>query len=98
MASLSKKQATDLVAQDAPHIWEVKIPNHPNGVPQMHCGNRKDAERILELYPDATMSKLYLPAPPSTVNVRAENLGQEEVLKEAVPALPESELEEFTTL
>ena len=50
------------------------------------------------LFRYATMNKLYLPTPPSTVNVQAENLGQEEVLKEAVPALPQSELEEFTTL
>ena len=36
-----------------PHYYEVKIPNHPNGVPQIHVGNIKDVERILEMYPDA---------------------------------------------
>ena len=47
----------------------IKIPNHPNGVPQMHCGNIRDAERLLEIYPDATMTKIYLPHPPQTVDV-----------------------------
>ena len=68
MSELQKRQE-GLVRQDAPHYFEVKIPNHPNGVPQMHCGNIKDAERILEMYPDATMTKIYLPHPPTTVDV-----------------------------
>ena len=93
MGLTTRKQQSQLVAQDAPHIWEVKIPNHPNGVSQMHCGNVKDAERLLEIYPDATMSKLYLPAPPSTVNVVAQNMGKEEALNEGKKALPQSELE-----
>ena len=89
--NLSRTSRSELVAQDAPHLWEVKIPNHPNGVKQMHCGNRLDAERLLEIYPDATMNKRYFPGPPSTVNVQATNLGKEEVLREAAKALPESE-------
>ena len=35
----------------------------------MHCGNIRDAERVLEIYPDATMNKIYLPHPPDTVDV-----------------------------
>jgi hypothetical protein len=35
----------------------------------MHCGNIKDAERLLEMYPDATIEKIYLPHPPQTVDV-----------------------------
>ena len=80
-----------IVGRELPHYFEVKIPNHPNGVSQMHCGNRKDAERLLEIYPDATLNKRYFPGPPSTVNVHATNLGKEEVLQEAAKALPESE-------
>ena len=87
-----------IVGRDLPHYFEVKIPNHPNGVSQMHVGQWRDVESVLERYPDATVTKIFPPNPPQTVNVSAENLGQEEALKEAVPALPESELEEFTTL
>ena len=63
-SELSTKPQSQLMRQDAPHYYEVKIPNHPNGVPQMHCGNIKDAERLLEMYPDSTIEKIYLPHPP----------------------------------
>ncbi len=66
---LTLKKESQLARSDAPHYYEVKIPNHPNGVPQMHCGNIRDAERVLEMYPDATMNKIYLPHPPDTVDV-----------------------------
>ena len=93
MGLTTRNLQSQLVAQDAPHLWEVKIPNHPNGVKQMHCGNRKDAERLLEIYPDATINKRYFPGPPSTVNVQATDLGTEQALQEAAPALPQSEQE-----
>ena len=86
---------SQLVRQDAPHMWEVKIPNHPNGVPQMHCGNRRDAERLLELYPDATISKLYLPHPPQTVDVSSVTMAPDPQLSEQ-KILPESELQPIT--
>ena len=92
---LKKHEKAALVTQDAPHIWEVKIPNHPNGVPQMHCGSRRDAERVLELYPDSTMTKIYLPHAPDTVNVQATDLGTDAQLNEGAPALPESQAEEL---
>ena len=63
------KKQDSIVKSDQPHYYEVKIPNHPNGVPQMHVGNIKDVERLLELYPDATVEKIYLPHPPQTVDV-----------------------------
>ena len=69
MGLTTRKMQSELVAKEAPHYYEVKIPNHPNGVPQMHCGNIKDAERLLEMYPDATIEKIYLPHPPQTVDV-----------------------------
>ena len=68
-SELSTKSQSQLRRQDFPHYYEVKIPNHPNGVSQMHCGNIKDAERLLEMYPDATIEKIYLPHPPQTVDV-----------------------------
>ena len=64
-----RKKEQGLVKTDLPHYYEVKIPNHPNGVPKMHCGMKKDADRLLELYPDATVEKIYLPHPPQTVDV-----------------------------
>jgi len=63
------KKQESIVKSSQPHYYEVKIPNHPNGVPKMHCGNIKDAERLLEMYPDATIEKIYLPHPPQTVDV-----------------------------
>lgn len=88
---LAKKQKDALVTQDAPHIWEVRIPNHPNGVPKMHCGTLRDAQMIMEKYPDATLTKIFLPGPPQTVNIEATSLGHEEQLEEAVPSLPQSD-------
>ena len=69
MGLITKNVQSQLVRQDAPHYYEVKIPNHPNGIPKMHCGNIKDAERLLEMYPDATIEKIYLPHSPQTVDV-----------------------------
>ena len=88
------KTNSQLTKQDTPHIWEVKIPNHPNGVKQMHCGNRKDADRLLEIYPDATISKVYLPPTPDTVDVPHFKVGEEQVLP-MQQILPQSELQEL---
>ena len=63
------KKQDSIVKSDQRHYYEVKIPNRPNGVPQMHVGNIKDVERLLELYPDATVEKIYLPHSPQTVDV-----------------------------
>ena len=91
MGLTTRDLQSQLATQDPAHIWEVKIPNHPNGVKQMQCGNRKDADRLLEIYPDATISKVFLPPPPNTVNVSAQNLGSEEALNEGKKSLPYSE-------
>ena len=64
-----RRKEQGIVKTDLPHYYEVKIPNHPNGVSQMHCGMKKDADRLLEMYPDATVEKIYLPPPPQTVEV-----------------------------
>ena len=85
-------QQSKLVAKDPPHYYEVKIPNHPNGVPQMHCGMKKDAERLLEMYPEATMEKIYLPHPPQTVDVPYVKVAPDLELP-MQQILPESELE-----
>lgn len=86
------KKQDSIVKSDQPHYYEVKIPNHPNGVPQMHVGNIKDVERLLELYPDATVSKIYLPHPPKTVDVPHVALDSDLELPEQ-NILPESELQ-----
>ena len=99
-----RKSEPALVKSDAPHYYEVKIPNHPNGVPQMHVGNIKDVERILEMYPDATMTKIYLPHPPQTVEVQATSIEEPIALPtlkiegQEIPMqqnLPQSDLEKL---
>ena len=87
-----RKKEQGLVKTDLPHYYEVKIPNHPNGVPKMHCGMKKDADRLLELYPDATMEKIYLPHPPQTVDVPYAQVAPDLELP-MQQILPESELE-----
>ena len=57
---LMGKQEQGLVKTDLPHYYEVKIPNHPNGIPQMHCGMRKDVERLLEMYPDTNHGEKFI--------------------------------------
>ena len=69
MGLTTRKMQSELVAQEPPHYFEVKIPNHPNGIPQMHCGTKKDVDSLLEKYPDATVEKIYLPHSPQTVDV-----------------------------
>ena len=60
---------SELVAQELPHYFEVKIQNHPNGVPQICCGKEEDAILMCERYPGSTWEKIYLPHPPQTVDV-----------------------------
>ena len=91
-SEMSTKSQSQLQRQDFPHYYEVKIPNHPNGVPQMHCGKLKDAERILEMYPDATIEKIYLPHPPQTVDVPHISVAPDLELP-MQQILPESELQ-----
>lgn len=87
-----RKQDPAIVKSDALHYYEVVIPNHPNGVPKMHCGMKKDADRLLELYPDATVEKMYLPHPPQTVDVPYVRVAPDLELP-MQQVLPESELQ-----
>ena len=89
----SPTSASELVARETPHYYEVKLNNHPNGVKQLHCGSLKDAESILTRYPGSSCEKIYLPHTPDTVTITAQNLGRENALNEGVKQLPESELE-----
>ena len=91
---LSKKKQSELIAQEPPHYYEVKIPNHPNGVPQMHCGMKRDADSLLEKYPDATVEKIYLPHPPQTVDVPHVAVAPDFELP-MQQSLPQSEAEPF---
>ena len=93
-SELSTKPQSQLVRQDAPHYYEVRIPNHPNGVPKMHCGMKKDADMLLEKYPDATVEKIYLPHPPDTVDVPHVRVDPDLELP-MQQSLPESTLEEL---
>ena len=69
MGLTTRKMQSELVAQEPPHYFEVKIQNHPNGVPQMHCGKEEDAIEMCKRYPGSTLEKIYLPHPPQTVDV-----------------------------
>jgi hypothetical protein len=69
MGLTTREMQSQLVAKDAPHYYEVKIEGHPNGVPQMHCGQERDAIDMCERYPGSEYMKIYLPHPPQTVDV-----------------------------
>ena len=69
MGLTTKKLQSELVTQEPPHYFEVKIQNHPNGVPQMCCGKQEDAIEMCKRYPGSTWKKIYLPHPPQTVDV-----------------------------
>ena len=91
MGLTTRKHQEQLVPRESPHYYEVKIPNHPNGVKQMHCGNRKDAESILNRYPDATMTKIYPPGAPDTVDVPYITIEDQRLPMQQI--LPESQAE-----
>ena len=69
MGLTTRKMQSELVAREFPHYFEVKIQNHPNGIPQIHCGKEEDAIKMCERYPGSTWEKIYLPHPPQTVDV-----------------------------
>ena len=91
MGLTTRKHQGELVAQEPPHYYEVKIPNHPNGVKQMHCGNLKDAQVIMDRYPDATMTKIYPPCAPNTVDVPYITIEDQRLPMQQI--LPESQAE-----
>lgn len=57
-SSLSRKEGN--------YIYEVL---DDKGNRFRHCGTIKDVECVLSIYPDYTYYKLYLPAPPATIDV-----------------------------
>ena len=87
-----RKKEQGLVRSDAPHYYEVKIKGHPNGVPQIHCGQEKDAIDMCERYPGSEYTKIYLPHPPQTVDVPYVRVAPDLELP-MQQILPESELE-----
>ena len=82
-----------LVANSLPHYYEVKIRDHPNGVKQLHIGSWKDVESVLERYPESTVTKIFPPAPPETVDVPYIKVKDQELPMQQI--LPESNLEEI---
>ena len=94
MELIKRETQSKLVTKEQPHCYEVRIPNHPNGVPKMHCGMKKDADSLLEKYPDATVEKIYLPHPPQTVDVPHVAMAPDLELP-MQQILPESDLQPF---
>ena len=65
MGLATRKTQSELVAKEAPHYYEMILPNGS----KRHCGTMKDVECILSIYPDAIYAKILLPHPPQTVDV-----------------------------
>ena len=55
-----------LTRSDGYYIYEVIT---DAGEPFRHCGSIKDVEAVLGMYPNYGYYKLYLPAPPATIDV-----------------------------
>ena len=65
MGLATRKTQSELVAKEAPHYYEMTLPNGS----KRHCGTLRDVECILSMYPDAVYAKILLPHPPQTVDV-----------------------------
>ena len=87
-----RKYEHGLVKSDAPHYFEVKLEDHPNGLKQLHCGTMRDLESILERYPNSKWEKIYLPHPPQPVDVPHVRVAPDLELP-MQQILPESQLE-----
>jgi len=94
MSELSKEQSNSLVGQDAPHYYFVRIPQPSPCCGIRCCGTRRDLENVLQLYPDATWEKIYLPTPPQTVDVPYVTIAPDLELP-MQQILPESQLKPF---
>ena len=77
-----------LVGSKLPHYFVVT--RGPDW--QRHCGTLKDAERVLDLYPDANVKQVFQPVP-TTVDVPHITVKDQELPMQQI--LPESELQEF---
>ena len=82
-----------LVGNSLPHYYEVKVVGHPNGVKQLHVGKWRDVEPVLERYPDSTVTKIFLPKSPETVDVPCVTIKDQELPMQQI--LPQSTLEEI---
>ena len=85
-----------LVANTLPHYCEVKVVGHPNGVKQMHIGQWRDVETVLERYPGSLVTKIYPPKPPETVDVPYIKVKDQELPMQQI--LPESQTQEIDLL
>ena len=94
MGLTTKELQSKLVAKEPPHYYEVKLNNHPNGLPQLHCGKEEYAIEMCERYPGSTWEKIYLPHPPQTVDVPHVAVAPDLELP-MQQSLPESCLEPF---
>tara|TARA_R100001224_G_C3892763_1_gene105584 strand:+ start:62 stop:349 length:288 start_codon:yes stop_codon:yes gene_type:complete len=80
-----------LVANNIPHYYEVSVVGHPNGIKQLHIGQWRDVLPVLERYPGSTVTKIYPPKPPDTVDVPHIKIKDQELPMQQI--LPESKLE-----
>ena len=97
MSDITLKEKTgELLAQEPPHYYEVKLENHPNGLKQMHCGTMRDLESVLSMNPGATWEKIYLPHTPQTVDVPYVRVAPDQELP-MQQVLPESQWTELNT-
>ena len=87
------REEMSLVANNLPHYYEVKVVGHPNGVERMTIGQWRDVETVLERYPDSSVTKVFPPKPPQTVDVPHISVKDQELPMQQI--LPESQAVEL---
>ena len=87
MDSLTNKTPS-MIRWTAPHYFKVILEDGGTRC----CGTAKDLERVLRIFPNAEVRKVYYPEPPRTVDVPHISVGKEQTLP-MQQILPESDLE-----
>jgi hypothetical protein len=88
MGLTTRNLQSQIVAQDAPHYYELR---DPKGNILRCCGTSTDVDKIIHLFPGSTYHKVY-PNIPDTVDVSHTNMGEEKSLPQQ-QILPESQLQ-----
>ena len=95
MSNLSTKtQPSALQTQSAPFYYDITVVGNPFEADKRCCFTEKDLKMILELYPDSTYQKVYLPHTPQTVDVPYVRVAPDLELP-MQQILPESKLEKL---
>jgi hypothetical protein len=66
MGLTTKGLQSQIVTKDSLHYYEIK---NEDGQRYCHCGSMKDVEDLISMHSNFTYEKIYLPAPPKTVDV-----------------------------